>query len=161
MVFHWSLSDNKSPRVPRTFLSILTDLKNLTVWMFLVRRLISNSIILLSQPLGTVPSAPITTGITFTIMFHSFLSSQVRSKYLFLFVLFDYYIVVRRDGKVNYTTGSLFLFIITSSSRLPEIGWSVCILQRILFIPFSSTDSDLCLYHFFVWSNFIFLHNSQ
>ena len=33
MVFHWSLSDNKSPQVSRTLLSILADLKNAVVWM--------------------------------------------------------------------------------------------------------------------------------
>ena len=33
MVFHWSLSDKKSPQVSRTLLSILSDLKNAVVWM--------------------------------------------------------------------------------------------------------------------------------
>ena len=33
MVFHWSLSDNKSPEVTRTLLSILTVLKNVVDWM--------------------------------------------------------------------------------------------------------------------------------
>ena len=33
MVFHWSLSDSKSPQVSRTLLSILADLNNAVVWM--------------------------------------------------------------------------------------------------------------------------------
>ena len=33
MVFHWSLSGNKSPQVSRTLLSILADLNNAVVWM--------------------------------------------------------------------------------------------------------------------------------
>ena len=34
MVFHWSLSDSKSPQVSRTFSSILADLNNAVVWIF-------------------------------------------------------------------------------------------------------------------------------
>ena len=33
MVFHWSLSDSKSPQVSRTLLSILAVLNNVVVWM--------------------------------------------------------------------------------------------------------------------------------
>ena len=32
---------------------------------------------------------------------------------------------------------------------------------RSLCLSFSKTDSWLCIYHLFVWSNFNFLHNSQ
>ena len=45
--------------------------------------------------------------------------------------------------------------------RLVEIRWSVCISksQSSLYLSFSRTDSGLCIYHLFVWSNFYFLHN--
>ena len=33
MVFNWRLSDNKSPQVFRTILSILADLSNAVVWI--------------------------------------------------------------------------------------------------------------------------------
>ena len=33
MVFHWSLSDTKSPQVSRILLGILADLNNVVVWM--------------------------------------------------------------------------------------------------------------------------------
>ena len=33
MVFHWSLSDTKSPQVSRILLSILADLNKDVVWM--------------------------------------------------------------------------------------------------------------------------------
>ena len=66
---------------------------------------------------------------------------------------------------------SLFLFFfffflaltITLSGSVAEIRWSVCISksQRILGVSFSKTDSGLFIYHFFVWSNLNFLHNSQ
>ena len=41
MVFHWGLSDSKSPQVSRTFLSILADLNNVVVWLVSTRPLIS------------------------------------------------------------------------------------------------------------------------
>ncbi len=34
MVFHWSLSDTKSPQVSRTFLSSLVVLSNVVIWVF-------------------------------------------------------------------------------------------------------------------------------
>ena len=43
MVSHWSLSDNKSPQVSRTLLSILGDLHNAVVWMVSSHPLISKS----------------------------------------------------------------------------------------------------------------------
>ena len=43
MVFHWSLSDSKSPQVSRNLLSILAFLNNVVVWMVFTRPLISKS----------------------------------------------------------------------------------------------------------------------
>ena len=48
MVFHWSLSDSKSPEVFRTFLSILAVLNNVLVWKVSTRSFISKS----SSPLS-------------------------------------------------------------------------------------------------------------
>ena len=56
-VFHWSLSDSKSPYVSRTFLSILAHFCRATVRVVLILPLTS---IFFSRFLGTVPSAPIT-----------------------------------------------------------------------------------------------------
>ena len=55
--------------------------------MVSIRPLISNFSSPLSKPLGTVPSEPITIGITVTLMFPSifFFISLSKSKYLFLF----------------------------------------------------------------------------
>ena len=69
---HWSLSDNKSPQVSGTLLSILADLNNAVVWMISTRLLISKSSNPNDNPSVTVPSAAITIGITVTFMFHSF-----------------------------------------------------------------------------------------
>ena len=85
MFFHRSLSRDKSQLVPRTLLSILDDFSYAVVWMVSARPLIHNSSSSLSKPLGTVPSAPLTFGITVTFMFQSFFRSLAVSKNLFLF----------------------------------------------------------------------------
>ena len=36
MDIHWSLTNNKSPQVPRTLLSILADIYNAVVWIVLL-----------------------------------------------------------------------------------------------------------------------------
>ena len=82
MVFHWSLSDSKSPQVSRTLLSILAVLNNVVVWMVSTRPPTSKSSSPFSNPLVTVPNATITIGIIVTCMFHSFFNSLARSKYL-------------------------------------------------------------------------------
>ena len=41
MVFHWSLSDSKSPQVFRALLRILLDLNDAIVWIVYTRPLIS------------------------------------------------------------------------------------------------------------------------
>ena len=73
MVFHWSLSDNKSPQVTKTLLSILAVLNNAVVWMISTRTPTSKSSSPINNPLVTVTNAPITIGIIVTFMFHSFL----------------------------------------------------------------------------------------
>ena len=77
--------DSKSPLVSRTLLSILGDLNNAVVWMVSTRPLISKSSSPFNNPLVTEPSAPITIGINFSSLFHSFFSSLARSRYLSLF----------------------------------------------------------------------------
>ncbi len=59
MIFHWSLSDSKSPQVSRTLLSILAVLNNVVVWMVSTRPPTSKSFSPFSNPLVTVPNAPI------------------------------------------------------------------------------------------------------
>ena len=85
MVFHWSLSDSKSPQVSRTLLSILAVLNNAVVWMVSSRPATSKSSSPFSNHLVTVPNAPITIGIIITCMFHSFFNSLARSRYLSFF----------------------------------------------------------------------------
>ena len=53
MVFHWSLSDSKSPQVSRTLLSILAYLNNVVVWTVSTRPVISKSSSPCTNPLVT------------------------------------------------------------------------------------------------------------
>ena len=85
MVFHWSLSDSKSPQVSRTLLSILAVLNNAVVWMVSTRPPTSKSSSPFSNSLVSVPKAPITIGIIVTFMFHSFFDFLARSRYLSFF----------------------------------------------------------------------------
>ena len=56
MVFHWSLSDSKSPQVSRTLLSILAVLNNVVVWMVSTRSPTSKSSRPFNNPLVTEQS---------------------------------------------------------------------------------------------------------
>ena len=72
-------------QVSRTLLSILAVLNNAVVWIFSTRPPTSKSSSPFSNPLVTVPNAPITIGIIFSCMFHSFFNSLARSRYLSFF----------------------------------------------------------------------------
>ena len=85
MVFHWSLSNSKSPQVFRTLLSILAVLCNAVIWIVSTRPPTSKSSSPFNNPLVIVPKAPITIGTIVTFMFHTFFNSLARSRYLFLF----------------------------------------------------------------------------
>ena len=87
MVFHWSLSDSKTPQVSRTLLSIRTVLNNVVLCMVSTRPPNFKSPSSFNNPLVTIPKAPITIGIIVTSLFHScfFLNSLARSRYLSFF----------------------------------------------------------------------------
>ena len=167
MVFHWSLSDSKSPHVSRTLLSILAVLNNAVVWMVSTRPPTSKSSSPFSNPLVTAPNAPITSGIIVTCMFHSFFNSLARSKYLsflshsFSFILWSAGIAKSTILQILFFL--LLLLIIIKSGLLAGIRWSVCMLKshRSLCVAFSRTGAGLCIYHLLVWSSFNFLHISQ
>ena len=62
MVFHWSVSDNKSPQVSRTLLSILADHGNAVVWIVFTHPVVSQSTSPFTNLSVTVPRAPVTIG---------------------------------------------------------------------------------------------------
>ena len=167
MVFHWSLSDNKSPQVSRTLLSILVVFNNAVVWMVSTRPPTSKSSGPFNKHLVTVPKAAITIGVIVTFMFHSFFSSLARSRYL---SLFSFSFILWSAGTAKLTILQVFFLfffffwlIIIRPCLLAEIRRSVCISKshRSLCLSFSRTGAGLCIYHLLAWSNLNFFNISQ
>ena len=112
MIIHWSLSDSKSSQVSRTLLSILAVLNNVVVWMVSTRPPTSKSSSPFSNPLVTVPNAPITIGIIVTCMFHSFFNSLARSRYLSFFShSFSFILWSARTASRQFCKFSFFFFL--------------------------------------------------
>ena len=153
MIFHWSLSDSKSPQVSKTLLSILAVLNNVVVWIVSTRPQTSKSPSSFSNPLVTVLNAPITIGIIVTFMRHSFFNSLTRSRYLSFFShSFSFILWSTGTAKSTFCKLSFFFFLI-KSGLLAEIRWSECMLKshRSLCALFSRTCAGLCIYNLFVW----------
>ena len=166
MVFHWRLSDSKSSQVSKTLLSILAVFNKAVAWIVSTRPPTSKSSRSFSNPLVTVPKAPITIGIIVT-MFHSFYNSLARSRDLSLFLhSFSFILWSAETAKSTILQISplfFLLLIIIKSDLLAEIKWSVCISKshRSLCVSFSRTSAGLYIYHLLAWSNFNYLHISQ
>ena len=124
MVFHWILIDSKSPQVSRTLLSILAVLNNVVVWIVSTLPPTSKSFSPFSNPLVTVPKAPITIALLVTFMFHSFFNSLARSRYLSFFSHYFSFILWLAGTAKSTILKILFSLIIIKSSLLAEITWS-------------------------------------
>ena len=156
MVFHWSLSDSKSPQVSRTLLSIMAVLNNVVVWMVSICPFISKSSSPFNNPLVTVLKAPITIGIIVTFLFQSFFNPLVSWRYLSIFSnSFSFIRWSIGTAKSTILQNLFSLLIIIRSVLLAEIWWSVCMskLHRSLCVSFSRTGARLCICHLFVRSN--------
>ena len=169
MVYHWGLSDSRSPQAFRALLSILAVLNNVVVWMVSTRPPTSKSSSSSNNPLVTEPNAPITIGTIVTFMFHSFFNYLTRSRYLPFFSQ-SFSFILRSAGSAKSTNCIFFFFFFFffffvdyKSGRLAEIRLFVCMPKshRSLFVSFSRTDTRLCIYNLLVWSNLNFLQVSQ
>ncbi len=109
MVFHWSLSDSKSPQVSRTRLRLLAVLSNAVVWIVSTRPPTSKSSRPFSNTLVIVPNAPITIGTIVTFLFNSFFNSLAMSSYLSFFSL-----SCKIDRKVDIIIIIIIIIIIYS-----------------------------------------------
>ena len=139
MVFHWSLSDSKSPQFSRTLLSILAVLNNVVVWIVSTHLPTSKSSSPFNNPLVTVPNTPITIGIIVTCMFHRFFNSLAMSRYLSFFS-HSFSFILWSAGTVKSTILQVLFFfwlIIIRSGLLAEIRWSVCL---------SKSHRSLCVF---------------
>ena len=129
MVFHWSLSDSKSPHDSRIRLSILTVPSNAAIWIVSTRPPTSKSSRPFNNPLVIVPKALITIGTIITFMFHSFFNSLARSRYLSFFS-HSFKFILWSDGTAKSTILQIiFLLIIIRSGLLAGISWFVCMLK--------------------------------
>ena len=163
MVFHWSLSDSKSPQVSRTLLSILAVPNSTVVWTVSTRPPTSKSSNPFSNPSVTVPNAPITIGIIFPCMFHSFFNSLSRSRYLSFFS-YSFSFILWSAGTAKSTNLQVLFFFFFCLLLLSLVFWPrlgdpcVCQSHRSLCELFSKISAWLCIYHLSVWSNLNFMH---
>ena len=112
----------------------------------------------------TVPKATITIGIIVSFMFHSFsILEQSRGTYPSFHILSVLLCGQPGQQSPQFCKFSFLLLIIIRSGLLAENRGSVCISKSLwsLCVSFSRTDDGLCIYHWFVWSNFNFLQISQ
>ena len=122
MVSHWSLSDNKFPKVSKILLSILADLNNAVYWMVSTRPLISKYSSPYTNPLVTVPRVPITIGIIVSFMFHNCFNSLAKWRYLFLFLYsFNFTLWSAGTGKFTILQVLFFWWIRIRSGRPADI----------------------------------------
>ena len=122
MVFHWSLSDNKSPQVSRTRLWILAVLSNAVIWIVSIRPPASKSSRPFNNPLVIVPKAPITIGTIVTFMFHNFFNSLARSRYLSFFSHSFRFILWSAGTAKSTILKMLFFLLIILSLAWPWLG---------------------------------------
>ena len=130
MVFHWSLSDSKSPLISRTLLCILAVLSNAVIWIVSTHPPNFKSSRPFNNPLVIVPKATFTIGTIVTFTFHSFFNSLARSFHI-LSVLFCGQLGQQNRQFCNF---SFFLLIIIRSGFLVEIRWSVCMSKSHIII---------------------------
>ena len=140
--------DNKSPKISRTLLSILADLNNAVVYLVSACPLISKSSVPCINPLVTKSRALISIGIIVIFMFHSFVSSLARSRYLSFFSL-SFNVSRWSAGRAKSAILEVlyFLLVFIRSGCLAKLRWSVYISKskRSLCVSFSRTLSLLLL----------------
>ena len=150
MVFHWRLSDSKSPQISWTLLSILTVLNSAVAWMVSTHPPTSKSSSLFNNPLVAVPKEPITIGTIVAFMFHCCFNSLARSRYLSFFSPFFSFILWSAGTAKSTIWQSLFFFVdyykVWSSSRDSVIR---CMSNsyRSLCESFFRAAAELCIYH--------------
>ena len=133
MVFHWSLSDSKSPQVSRTLLSILAVLNNAVVWMVSTRPPTSKFSSPFNNLFVTVPKTPMTIGISVTFMFYSFFNSLARSRYLSFFS-YSFSVILWSAGTAKSTILQIRIFFFFGWLLLGLVFWPrlcVCVYVKV------------------------------
>ena len=126
-IFNSLSLESERQQVSRTLLSILADLNKAVVRIISILPPISHS----PSHLETVPSAPITIGITVTFMFHNFFCSLAWFKYFFPFFDFHRGLPGRQSplfGKFSFFFFFHLFYCLLSQGLVFCFGiwWSVC-----------------------------------
>ena len=148
MVFHFSLSDRKSPQVSRTRLRILAVLSNGAVWIVSTRPSTSSSSRPFHYHLVMVPNAPITIGTIVTFMFHSFFNSLARSRYLSFFSLSFRFILWSARTAMS-TILQILIFFVDLLIRVFHISVSWRSFTGVWMTALLSSSLLLLLFEFF------------
>ena len=122
MVFHWGLSDGKSPQVFRTLLSNLADLNKSVVWIVSTRPAISKSPSSSTNLLMTVPRASIKIIIIVTFMFHYYYHYYYY--YYYYYSLRVFHIIV----SWWYFTGVWLTASLLQSPELFPVFWPISVM---------------------------------
>ena len=124
-----SKSSSTFSKVSGFLQGILSDLNNAYIWMVSILLLHPNCCNSLLNSLGIAPNPLITTGITVTQRFHSFLA---RSLYLLIFLLVFIWTLKRQNPLDN----EFYLSLISiRSGLLAGIKWSVFISKSQMSFP--------------------------
>ena len=119
--------------------------------MVSTRPVISKSFSSCTNPLVTIPRAPITIGITVTFMFHSFFQFTNKVEVLiFLFTFFQFYSCGQPEKQSPQFCKFPFLLIIIRSGSLAKIRGSVCISESQYYY--------YCYYHLTYWETYTLPH---
>ena len=123
MVFHWRLSDSKSPQVSRTLLRILAVLCNSVIWIVSTRLPTSKSSKPFNTPLVIVPKS--TNHNWYNRHFHVPQLFQFSSKVevLILFTFFQFYSVVSWDRLLLLLLLLLLLFSLIRAFHISLSRW--------------------------------------
>ena len=128
MVFHWSLSDSRSPQISRTLLSILAVFNNVVVWMVTTRPPTSKSYSPFSNPLVTVPNAPIIIGIIVACMFHRFFLFPSKAEASFFSHSFSFILLLAGTTNSIISQVPFFCWLLLSLVFWPRLG-DLCVCQ--------------------------------
>ena len=136
MVFHWSLSDSKSPGFFSVFWSFSIML---SFWMVSTCPPTSKYSSLFNNPLVTAPKAPITIGIIVTFMYHNFFQFPCKVEVLILlFTFFQFYSMVSQDSNSTILQILFFFFfcwLLLSLVFWPRLGdLSVCQSPKVVYV---------------------------
>ena len=162
MVSHRRLSDSKFTQISRTLLRILADINNAVIQMISMCPLISKSSRPCTYHLVTVTRAPISTGIQPSLSGFTVVSLPSQGPGTYLSFCFLSILLCRQPGRQNLKFSKFTFFVIVVDYY--KVQWSgrnqMIRLYLIIAKEFVS-HSGWCIYHFVVWLNFTFLHNSQ